>query len=1378
VDYIAKPPALLAAGKQIDAALRESIETDYTKAQAELRDAERRATSHQRRVHEETRVIPHWKAYKRHSIETSTEPRDALNWMLDFLKFVQPVDDQPAQLAAMVIEVADAMDDPIDTDLRDIPIPDLLPIISGTLRLWNDDKDPSHRQRVIEISRDDFTMQRLESNVALLRGQETHLKKWVLSHQLEYALFGDADGQTLRAKGEAYKVYPGEDEVFQVDGISYELVKVYKSFDWYADYKLGASGGVKWPGVETTGRAFLMNDKDEMLAPRGEKLFSIKINNVYQEVKDTDTDTLAQVQYASAMYSILKAMGKLAKGLEKFAKVIMIAARYFPPTAAAARVAEIIGTVLQTVGSEDFKDIIAALGKEGLAAIRKHVENAIALLKPPDLPSLLLWLLFHVPNKAFDEFKIPDIGTSRQKKIGKRTGIWSRLASLVRNILFLGQRMLVRLHRLQDFVQAPVRKAHLFVTSHPGAALLVQLIVRNWERLTSIDFGELLGFGGTPSGSKDWKATVEEGVKEGATGIMERGVEMLNTLEHLELPDELVQVSTIIDWLLGTIINELGAEYKLGYDATKAILEELDVWQSAKKAIDDGIRESDMDPNELWRSLVKSQVNPVLMDLRDRFVAELREQLSAVPFLAKMVKDPVTDEKKTLSVTTAGSGFAEAEAAPNAELYAAPGGPSPFGALHAPPPSSFGSGAPLPAATRVGAELRLGNDLSHVRLHTGTAAAAMTQAYHAEGVTTGSHVFLRPGLSPGSEFGGHVLRHELAHVVQQTGPRPLGAVHSSAASLGTPSRGLNFDPMREAAAERAADAAPLDRHPIEAGGVRGVQPSWTDFFRSFFNKLTVTESLTEAMINVDKSKAASLEERFGTDARTHDLVTALTSGSQSVFAAIKGLTAKEFTMPPFKQQDSVVAPIRKFIVDNRKSDIEHAIPTLVSKARRTLETKEGDDEKKKTYHYVPPGALAEEMGDYLFPKTGLAISIVFNKEKGEGALKSKELVPAVKPIKSISAGYFHLPFIAANTDVWTGVIENTFANNPTIKTKYGSTKNALAEYKAGLRFVLSRVGLRPSTYDRKAAVLKLSDTFAKMVETEVHPPKDLPADALPAARDYLKTNHPSDGGTPVPPDGKFGHLGLRVGTYYQYGPDGPTASFEREAHHTTQYLLLEYFSNRHKSKKPFPLTGRIAANYYPGVVGDSSGVRTIAKRPGTSDVIQAAKYEKDRGGEMPVILLSAHAHHSDVHISPEPDDDKGKSSKSAQGNTVDNRFYEALGGRSWRDLFAKETLLKPLSQKKPIEIDGVLVTPDAMSERIYVAASRTYQYIWAEMKGKLEGNMPAKEAEYYNIVADLGSLDKLTHELKATDLGAPVATAVRWNEQLMGKSGAGFDPNA
>src|SRR5205823_6114862 len=100
------------------------------------------------------------------------------------------------------------------------------------------------------------------------------------------------------------------------------------------------------------------------------------------------------------------------------------------------------------------------------------------------------------------------------------------------------------------------------------------------------------------------------------------------------------------------------------------------------------------------------------------------------------------------------------------------------------PVTAPGPGTPLSHPLLRKFERGFGHDFGHVRVHSGEEAKNVTSRYHADAITTGSHIFLKPGLDAREGRGAEVFRHELGHVLQQAGARPLGGRHSPHAVLG------------------------------------------------------------------------------------------------------------------------------------------------------------------------------------------------------------------------------------------------------------------------------------------------------------------------------------------------------------------------------------------------------------------------------------------------------------------------------------------------------------------------------------------------------------------------------------------------------------------
>jgi hypothetical protein len=98
-------------------------------------------------------------------------------------------------------------------------------------------------------------------------------------------------------------------------------------------------------------------------------------------------------------------------------------------------------------------------------------------------------------------------------------------------------------------------------------------------------------------------------------------------------------------------------------------------------------------------------------------------------------------------------------------------------------------GQPLDEQIRRDMEMRLGQDLSTVRIHDDAEAARSARSVSASAYTAGEHIVLGEGqeASPRTQSGSWLLAHELAHVVQQRQGPVAGTSASGGISISDPS---------------------------------------------------------------------------------------------------------------------------------------------------------------------------------------------------------------------------------------------------------------------------------------------------------------------------------------------------------------------------------------------------------------------------------------------------------------------------------------------------------------------------------------------------------------------------------------------------------------
>ncbi|MBA3502134.1 MAG: DUF4157 domain-containing protein, partial [Deltaproteobacteria bacterium] len=131
------------------------------------------------------------------------------------------------------------------------------------------------------------------------------------------------------------------------------------------------------------------------------------------------------------------------------------------------------------------------------------------------------------------------------------------------------------------------------------------------------------------------------------------------------------------------------------------------------------------------------------------------------------------------------------------------------GAENAVDAAASSSGSSLPTSLQRKFESSLGTDLSSVRVHTGGASEAATNAVGARAYAVGQDIHFGAGsYDPSSQAGQHLIAHEVAHTVQQRGGSPT---RQNKLEVSTP-----FD-ATEHEADRAADAM-VHGAPFAIGG--------------------------------------------------------------------------------------------------------------------------------------------------------------------------------------------------------------------------------------------------------------------------------------------------------------------------------------------------------------------------------------------------------------------------------------------------------------------------------------------------------------------------------------------------------------------------------
>ncbi len=1346
----------------IGKAISGAVETAFAKSQKAAYDKARRAVSHERRVLVEKHFRPDLASYDRNDLRTWDVPGVVFQNIATFAGFVYPAEDQVLQLSALVLEIAEELMAAFGpktgvlgtSHIRRFDIIDtVLTLAFETVRAWEGGQpDPSKVKAGVAPPQNSIaaiswlSKAELEARAVTLRKLRDSLAERAEAEQKLDGLRGHKDSKTLSSvywdtegtrliKWNMRYTSVGPGITFDLHGNEYVIIEVFETFTFHPGFGKRETLGVTWPsGAQRPGSPKLLDQAGVETKPTGRKLFTVLYKPQFGdprtiEVTDQNTEGLAWFSMVLGEHLGFEYLLGAGVFIEKYANLVMDVLEFLPGVGKGLATARFVASILETISNPEFKDVLDAFSKDGIGAFEKIFESLAKVVQFEELANVLIF------DEDFQEKtrNHPSLRgkQDRRQKVAGKGGAWTRIAILLKNVIEIGVRVLDRIKRLVHRVQTPVRDAQLWVLRHPVAVLMLDVIERAFDVLSSLSIADLAQ-AAEDLVDKGWEKMMKDAVTKAAQNVADRGRDTLDTLRHLELPEEVIPMEWIIDFIIDLAVRALSAKYRKGVQAVRGILRTLGLWDKVLSAIKDGLFEAGVDPNELYRSKVRDKLQPWLADVRDTFAAELTAVLQEVPFLAAISQPKGTP----ITLDFSGLGF---------EGYLAPrrapsGAPSLVGSLPA-------EGPRLPQAQRLRSEAALGHDLGHVRLHRGDDGDRLTQAFGAEAITTGSHVFVRSGLNLGEAQGQRVLHHELAHVVQQTGPRPLGGTFSDGPSAGGPARGLYWDPAREAAADRAAEAAGsgrIARQPLALGGrSHGVQPSFTkEFLRKFLRRLHKDADIVESREEVEKAR-----KKVTLDTESQAVATALGP-------ALKPWLGKKAT---FEAPFASVQPQLKTFADAVWADFEKGIPLLVSRAITTVSPPKKSGEEEGTVAYLPPENLKVQIERELYGLTSMAFVVELRGKKGPKKVKEREIVDKDKPVKSVRMVYVHLPLLKeseASEKLWDLLVENTFRS----ATDYSKTTHD--SYEAATKLVLGRGSPSPDTYD--TSQFKLSKRRATVVRNQRERLVEfVKGKDWPAPDEYAITDAKSVRAA-------VADVGLRLGTYSTWGPDSKSVT-DRDAHHIVQFLLFEYFRNA-KSRKPFPLKGQES---YPGV--EPAGGGEVSAITSSQGRISVDKYFQDHGGAVPTIFLARHTHQSGIHYHTEPPDD-GSGKRSTQGATLDNTFKSALG--HYESVMKDRPTLAQLAKNKkqgqddePVGSSTPPVTVSRVSNAIFRATQAAYKDMWGEMKPKLKTALDVQEMSYYNAIAKLRGMP----EMQKSKMTKVFQTVTKESEMEIGTT-AGFGP--
>ena len=625
-------------------------------------------------------------------------------------------------------------------------------------------------------------------------------------------------------------------------------------------------------------------------------------------------------------------------------------------------------------------------------------------------------------------------------------------------------------------------------------------------------------------------------------------------------------------------------------------------------------------------------------------------------------------------------------------------------------------------------EHSFGEQFSHVRLHQGADSRSATQPIGADAVTSGSHVFLAASKPANSSAGRRLLGHELTHVVQQTGSHPLGSSGRPAVRGGRPQRGLLLDTYRERQANDAASRIASGRSIPKVGGgnfSEGPQPALAE---------RVVNSVIDTITVAKKSSDFTETPHGGTADHVPGIEVARDLWKKTL-TCVDTAEFADFLKSPSGETDDVRDLIKKHLKDRNEELIGNQVPGVAQLAQRPKPNRKPDDPETE----LNPSRFINLLEDFVSAERGIAIEISFNETE--------------KTISKIKINNVLLQNIGGTSSLWNIAMRASFGSH---SAEVPNLSEAKGEIRQRLR------ALPPSPLVFAFTSFQFSDSFVKDY-LELLRSRGKSVEDIPNVHDYTKTDNNRADSLAVSTHGNLTSRGI--------------GAFKRESHHTTQYLLVEFFGNLADASRPaFP-------NYqtrYPSgvefVSGNSGEIKGIRSGGRFLDV-SALNPDRGRGNNMPAILLSARTHQrGELHVlrearwEPGTDYETERKGTATQGLAIENTFNRALPPE-----------LRPhgeSEQHKTAFREAIDKDETRANREFYNAAKATYHWMYNRMIPALQSGLQTEELAYYRGVAALkhkvseASADlQGPFDMKAEDLSPVWRQAKANNDRVMTAAG-------
>lgn len=1050
----AASPALSAKLGKANTAMTSDLEKRVIKLQ-------RQAYSHHRRVVIKSEIRDLWTGFE-DNIATWSNPLDAIRSMLA-LATGAPKADVRLQMACIMLELGPDIRKALinqdvlggllsrDTDRLDI-ISKLLPHIVGALAMEGE----------VRANRDDlmleFSSDAHSWRVNALRDLEKGLLPRIRAVYSNEWIEASAADQTLRHT-RSHRPFTLKTTI-PYEGKMYRIEKVSQSFRFSPATKLD-QGGVGWNDemIKDINPSTLIRINGAQQTPvpwrerKGEELFVYltfdRSGNAERiSVKDSDDENIHLIQNIIAIHNNMENLRQLGEILEAGAEWMMVVVYLIPGAGQAVMAGELVVGVLQFLASGEFDDIKKLLGGDGAKMLRAGYDKISDSFEADKLWDLLI----------DDKISLPAISQDTAPALTSTSGIHKegKLRKFVNRLKKIGKYIYGGLQRLKTSFNFILKRLRLFVNKHPALRRLVSIIgqyieiIRTKVKLTADAFGEH-----------------EKPESGSVTDFNGQATQMVNNLQTLEMPRDIIPLQGIVDLVITLALNKIAkGPKKLIVKGVREILEQLGIYDKITGYVADNLKGSFVDPNNILNKIIDDEVQPAVHKAGSEFATTATGILKEVPGLeGAEVKSPSTAKITTVDMPLTPD--EEEEDLPDMQPYASDSTGARERSGETYPLLRASSGSPMNKSEEQELALRFGQDFSHVRVHASAPMDEEMRSIGAEALTSGSHIYLKSNLRINSEPGQSIFYHELAHVIQQTGPRPASGQHSDLPVSGKPDGGLRSETQSEREAEDFARAgkdggkAPS----LQRTSMGGYQPKIGDvvmfkFFRSISDYPKLTDNPIGAVVKPNVF-VASLGARL-----SHQEITF----AQNLNHQLKAKFGSMEYAPAMKDG---AEEIKSLLQGKDWGSYQKLFEDIVRRSKVKKKTDKNDPGKQEwELNIVRVKAGLEEA---VAIQTGILLDISFSNP-GAGT---------AQVIDKVKVRTLFLDQISLNAGLWEELIKNTFVvnrNSLGFKTKY--TDASLKDYKDGAKYLIEK--LEPSRIFR-GKDFSLTNYLARQIENHVFP---------------------------------------------------------------------------------------------------------------------------------------------------------------------------------------------------------------------------------------------------------------------------------------------------